>query len=99
MSGLIAGRIGFAGSHPLVGFGVVALLWWFGYITNLIFFPLFFFGLWIISNLSLLISRSWLKYSLNLIKGIKILKIKSSIHWDGVEKDISSLIPMLDALK
>ena len=85
--------------RPLIHASSVALLLWCGYITNPIFFPLYFFGLWIISNLSLRISRSWLKYSLNLIKGIKILKIKSSTHWNSVEKDISSLIPMLDALK
>ena len=77
----------------------IGLFWYFDYINNPLFFPLFFIFLWIISDISLKCCRVWLKHLLNVRMAIIRWKIKSSHSWKNIEKEIKSLIPMLDALK
>ena len=77
----------------------IVLLWYFDYIINLAYFPLYFIILWVISDISLKICRFWLKLIVNVRIALIRRKTKSSDNWKDIKKEINSLIPMLDALK
>ncbi len=77
----------------------IGLLWYFDYIINLAYFPLYFIILWVISDISLKICRFWLKLIVNVRIALIRRKTKSSDNWKDIKKEINSLIPMLDALK
>tara|TARA_B100001750_G_scaffold54524_1_gene41471 strand:+ start:1283 stop:2842 length:1560 start_codon:yes stop_codon:yes gene_type:complete len=85
--------------RPPIHVITIGLLWYLEYISNPIYFPLFFIGLWIISDISLKCCRIWLKHVVNVKIAIIRMRTKSSNSWKEVEKEINSLIPMLDALK